>query len=329
MQRSTGVDFNKLGRAVIETEAACVQSLSSRIGEHFVQACQLILDCQGRVIVMGMGKSGHIANKIASTLASTGTPAFFVHPAEASHGDMGMITATDVLIALSNSGETPEILNVLPLVKRLGIPLISISGNQNSRLANYATLNLDVSVDSEACPLGLAPTSSTTAALVMGDALAISLLQARGFSADDFALAHPGGQLGRKLLLRVEDIMHTGAAIPTVNERTTLSEALLEMTQKAFGMTCVMNNHGQLCGIFTDGDLRRALAAQLDIQTTPISQCMSVNPKIISKDILAAEALRIMQTYKISCVVIKATPAEDAHIQGILHMHDILRAGVA
>lgn len=325
-QQNKKHDFCQLGLAVIETEARMIQNLTHRLDENFNHACEHLLACKGRIIVLGIGKSGHIAGKIAATLASTGSPAFFVHPAEANHGDMGMITPQDLVLAISNSGHTSEIITLIPLIKRLGIPLITLTGNPQSLLAQAATINLDTSVEQEACPLGLAPTSSTTAALVMGDALAIALLNARGFTAEDFAHRHPGGSLGRKLLLRVAEIMHTGAEIPLVTEQTLLSKALFEVTEKKLGMTCVVNSRGQLCGIFTDGDLRRALDRGMDIHTTAISQVMTTKCKTIAPELLAVEALNLMETYKITSLVIM-----DNHQipQGVVHLHDLLRAGVA
>jgi arabinose-5-phosphate isomerase len=274
---------------------------------------------------MGMGKSGHIARKIAATFASTGSPAFFIHPGEAKHGDFGMITRKDAVLILSNSGETEEILAILPFIKHLGLPLITLTGNTNSTLAKMATVNLDVSVNKEACPLGLAPTSSTTAALVMGDALAISLLEKRGFTAQDFAMSHPGGALGRKLLLRIDDIMHTGNAAPKVSLDALLKTALVEMTQKKLGMTTVVTEDNQLAGIFTDGDVRRAFDNNADVHKTHIQQVMTKNPKTIRPGILAAEALNIMETYKITSLVVTN---EQNKMVGVVHMHDILRLGV-
>lgn len=307
----------------METQA--VSDLHDRIDQSFITACETLLACDGRVIVTGMGKSGHIANKIAATLASTGTPAFFVHPGEASHGDLGMITKNDVVLALSNSGNTAEVITLLPLIKRLGIPLISMTGDPNSALAQAAVANLDVSIAEEACPLNLAPTTSTTVTLVMGDALAIALLESRGFSAEDFAFSHPGGALGRKLLLRVSDIMHADNEVPRVAPQTPLQNALLEMTAKGFGMTTVTNNKGKLLGVFTDGDLRRIIDSKTDISTVNIDSVMTKNPKTVKHDMLAAEALTIMEKASITAVVV-----EDAsnHPIGVLHMHDILRAGV-
>lgn len=314
-----------LGLAVIRTEAQAVTALLDRIDQAFVQACELMLHCEGRIVVIGMGKSGHIGNKIAATLASTGSPAFFVHPGEASHGDLGMITAKDVVLALSNSGETDEILIILPLIKRLGIPLISLTGNPKSTLAQAATVNIDVSVAKEACPLGLAPTSSTTAALVMGDTLAIALLEARGFSEEDFARSHPGGRLGRRLLLKVCDIMHTGQEIPYVTKTAALRDALMEMTRKGLGMTAVVDNHKHVIGIFTDGDLRRTLDKQVDVHSTIISQVMTTSCKTILAENLAVDALGIMQTHKITALLV-VDPQKI--LCGVLHMHDLLRAGV-
>jgi arabinose-5-phosphate isomerase len=314
-----------LGRAVIATETEALEKLNERIDENFVQACLYMLDCKGRVVVLGMGKSGHIGNKIAATLASTGTPAFFIHPGEASHGDLGMIKDDDVVIALSNSGETDEIITLLPVIKRLGVPLVSLTGNKNSSLAKTASVNIDVSVEQEACPLGLAPTASTTAALAMGDALAIALLEARGFGAEDFAIAHPGGMLGRRLLLHVSDIMHTGKELPTVLETTLLSEALLIMTQMGLGSTAIVDKENFVLGIFTDGDLRRALDNDIDIHKASIDEVMTRDCKTISKDCLAAEALAIMEDSRIN-----ALPVIDKEnkLIGLLNMHDLLRARV-
>lgn len=314
-----------LGRAVIETEAQSILALVNRVDANFVQACHYLIECKGRIIVMGMGKSGHIGKKIAATFASTGSPAFFIHPAEAKHGDFGMITGKDVLLVLSNSGETEEILSILPFIKRLNLPLISLTGKPNSTLAKAASINIDVSVEKEACPLGLAPTSSTTAALVMGDALAISLLEKRGFTSEDFALSHPGGTLGRRLLLRIDEIMHTGSAIPKVDFNATLKNALVEMTQKKLGMTTIVDENHRLAGIFTDGDIRRAFDNNVDIHQTLITDVMSKNPKVIRPGMLAAEALHTMENFKITSLIV----VDDSQIPiGIIHMHDILRAGV-
>ena len=318
------IDFIESGLRTIKMEVEAVGLLSSRVDQQFSIACETILACQGRVIVTGMGKSGHIGNKIAATLASTGTPAFFVHPGEASHGDLGMITKTDVVIAISNSGNTNEIVTLLPLIARLGIPLISMTGDEQSQLAKAACANLDVSVTIEACPLNLAPTTSTTVTLVMGDALAIALLEARGFNAEDFAFSHPSGALGRKLLLRVKDIMHEGDQIPVVTADKTLQDALIEMTQKGLGMTIIMSNDAKLVGIFTDGDLRRIIDLKLDFATTSVSDVMSADPKTIPQNMLAAEALTIMEKASITALIVE----EEDHITGVLHLHDILRAGV-
>lgn len=315
-----------LAKAVIDTEAQAVQRLASRIDEGFIDAVATMLLCEGRIVVLGMGKSGHIGHKLAATLASTGTPAFFVHPGEASHGDLGMITAKDVVIAISNSGETDEILTILPLIKRLHVPLIAMTGNVNSRLAKAADHHLDVSVDKEACPLGLAPTSSTTATLVMGDALAIALLESRGFTEADFALSHPGGRLGKRLLLHVADIMHRDQEIPRVSRDAKLSEALIEISQKGLGMTVVVSSDNQVAGVFTDGDLRRLLDhGEVNIKQLLIKDVMIANCKTIRADILAAEALQIMESKRIN-----AFPVVDAdnRLIGALSMHDLLRAGV-
>lgn len=312
-------------RRTIRLENEAIACLEQRIDQSFIQACQLILDCPGRVVVVGMGKSGHIARKIAATLASTGTPAFFVHPAEASHGDMGMITENDVVLALSNSGTTNEIITLLPLIKRRGIKLISMTGNQESILAQSATVNLDASVEKEACPLNLAPTSSTTVSLVLGDALALALLEARGFTPEDFAFSHPGGALGRRLLLKVEHVMHSGSELPAVSRGVTMREALFEMTKKGLGMTLILNEDGSLAGIFTDGDLRRALDRDIDVRNATIDQLMTRGGKTATQDMLAAEALKIMQDYKINSLPV--TDQQQKAI-GALNMHDLLRAGV-
>ena len=314
-----------MGKAVIRTETQAIATLENRINQHFAQACHYMLQCQGRIVVLGMGKSGHIGNKIAATLASTGTPAFFVHPGEASHGDLGMITPKDVVIALSNSGETEEILTILPLIKRLNVPLISLTGNLQSTLAEASTVNLDVSVKKEACPLGLAPTASTTAALVMGDALAVALLEARGFSADDFAFSHPAGRLGRRLLLHIDDIMHKKERVPAVLPDAKLTTALLEMSRKGLGMTAIINHETQVMGIFTDGDLRRALDKHIDVHNTLITDVMTPHAKTVKPHELAVDALSLMQQYKINSLLV----TDDSHkLVGALHMHDLLRAGV-
>lgn len=321
----TTSDFAAVARRTIQMEAQAVSLLEERIGNAFTLACKLILQCSGRVVVTGMGKSGHIGRKIAATLASTGTPSFFVHPGEASHGDIGMITETDLVLALSNSGTTAEVITLLPLIKRMGIPLISMTGNPESTLAEASESHLDVQVPCEACPLGLAPTTSTTATLVMGDALAIALLEARGFTAEDFAFSHPGGALGRKLLLKVEDIMHSGDELPQVDIDAPLRNALLEMTTKGFGMTTVVNDAGELQGVFTDGDLRRAVDNNIDINNTPMGKLIKSGCMAVHRELLAAEALKIMEDHKISALVVENS---NHHPIGVLHMHDILRSGV-
>ena len=311
---------------VVDTEARAIDVLKSRIDDNFLRACELMFGCTGRVVVSGMGKSGHIARKIAATLASTGTPAFFVHPGEASHGDLGMITSQDVVLALSNSGETDELLTILPAIKRLGNPLIVMTGNPGSSLATMGDVHLDVSVPEEACPLGLAPTASTTAALVMGDALAIALLEARGFTDEDFARSHPAGMLGRRLLLHIADVMHTGDTIPRVGADASLSDALVEMTRKGLGMTAIVDDDQRLLGVFTDGDLRRAVDNNnIDLRTTPVTSLMTANPKTISGDKLAIEAARLMEAHKIHALLVVTA---DGHVVGALNIHDLLRARV-
>jgi len=309
----------------LSLEITALQDLLPRLGEDFVRVCELMLACTGRVVVVGMGKSGHIGKKIAATLASTGTPAFFVHPAEASHGDMGMLTAGDLVLALSNSGSTAEILTLLPLIKRLGIPLVSMTGRAGSPLAEAAEVNLDATVRQEACPLQLAPTASTTAALALGDALAVALMEARGFTAEQFALSHPGGALGKRLLLRASDLMHSGERLPVVAHNASLKQALLEMSSKGLGMTCVLDDNGRLVGIFTDGDLRRAFDRELDLRSANISQLMSKSPRTAQPAMLAAEVLHLMQTHKINALVVVDS---DGRPLGALNMHDLLRAGV-
>lgn len=317
--------LKRLARAVIETEAEALTTLVDRVDDDFVAACEHMLACRGRIVVLGMGKSGHIGNKIAATLASTGSPAFFVHPGEASHGDVGMITDKDLVLALSNSGETEELLTIVPLIKRLGVPLIALTGRPGSTLARSATVHLNVGVPKEACPLGLAPTASTTAALVMGDALAISLLESRGFTAEDFARSHPAGQLGRRLLLHISDIMHYGDGVPSVKPGATVGEALVEMTRAGLGITAVVNDDRRLLGVFTDGDLRRAVDNRIDVHTTRVSDVMTVNGKTIGPEKLAVEAARLMENHKIH-----ALPVVDAEnrVVGAFNIHDLLRAGV-
>ncbi|WP_293001425.1 KpsF/GutQ family sugar-phosphate isomerase [Nevskia sp.] len=312
-------------RRVLEIERDALDALLPRIDAGFAEACRLLLGCRGRVVVTGMGKSGHIGGKIAATLASTGTPSFFVHPGEASHGDLGMITRDDAVIAISNSGETAEVLTILPLIKRMGVPLVSMTGRPASTLAKAADVHLDVSVDQEACPLNLAPTASTTATLAMGDALAVALLEARGFTPEDFALSHPGGTLGRRLLLKVADLMHGGDRIPKVPADASLSAALLEMTQKGLGMTAIVDEADRVLGIFTDGDLRRVLDANLDVRTARIAEVMTRGGRHIGASQLAAEAVHLMEKHRITVLMVLDA---DRHVQGVLHMHDLLRAGV-
>ena len=312
-------------RRALSIEARAVEALAPRLDERFAAACRVCLACEGRVVVTGMGKSGHIAGKIAATLASTGTPAFFLHPAEAGHGDLGMITRADVVLALSNSGETPELVLLVPHLKRLGAPLIVMTGAPASTLGDAATVVLDVSVPEEACPLNLAPTASTTATLAMGDALAVSMLEARGFTKQDFARSHPGGSLGRRLLLHVEDLMRTGNAVPRVAPEALLGAGLLEMSQKGLGMTVIVDGNNRIVGVFTDGDLRRALDGQIDLHTTTMRQVMTPNGKTIGPRELAAEAVHLMEVHRIT-----ALPVADEHGQllGALNVHDLFRAGV-
>ena len=318
--------YLELALAVLKIEAEAITALTTRLDQTFNRACELVLNCKGRVVVTGMGKSGHIGNKIAATLASTGTPAFFMHPGEASHGDLGMITANDLVIALSNSGETNEITLLLPLLKRLGIPLISLSGKPQSTLARSANVNLDVSVQQEACPLGLAPTSSTTATLAMGDALAVAVLDVRGFTEQDFARSHPGGNLGRRLLLRVSDIMHTGDDIPLIAENASLKQTLLEMTTKGLGMTGILDSkQKKLVGIYTDGDLRRTFEKMPDIEAGQVKEFMTRDCITIQAEQLAGEAVKIMHDKKINALMVVD---EHHQVLGALNMHDLLRAGV-
>jgi len=312
-------------KRTIDIELKAIAGLGERIDGDFQRACEIILAASGRVVVTGMGKSGHIGNKIAATLASTGTPAMAMHPAEASHGDLGMITATDVVLAISNSGNTEELTSLLPALKRKGIPMICMTGAADSLLALAADVTLDISVGEEACPLGLAPTSSTTATLVMGDALAMALLEARGFTHDDFAMSHPGGKLGRRLLVRVQDLMHSGEEIPMVSADTSLSDALIEMSQKGFGLTTVTDSQSHVLGVFTDGDLRRALDAGNDIRSTPISSAMSTTFKSITPGALAVEAAKAMQDANVYVLLVKD---QDQPLTGIIKMHDLLQANV-
>ncbi|NJD08514.1 MAG: KpsF/GutQ family sugar-phosphate isomerase [Methylococcaceae bacterium] len=318
--------YRLAGRRVVEIEARAVAALTERIDARFDAACSLLRGCSGRIIVTGMGKSGHIAGKIAATLASTGSPAFFVHPGEASHGDLGMITAADVVLALSNSGETDELLTILPLIKRLGVPLIAMTGNADSTLAIEANVHLDTAIHEEACPLGLAPTSSTTVCLVMGDALAVALLEAKGFSRDDFALSHPGGSLGRRLLLHVRDIMHPTEDVPVVRERTLIRDAVLQMTtHKIVGLAAVLDSTNRVIGIFTDGDLRRLLERGGDIHAIRIGDAMTRPGTRVIAETLAAEALSIMEAKKINALLVVDG---DQRLVGALNMHDLLRARI-
>ena len=318
-------DLLRLAREVLQVESEAVVRLSLRLGEAFVRSVRLVLECRGRVVVSGMGKSGHVARKVASTMASTGTPAFFVHPAEASHGDLGMVTADDVVIAISYSGESAELIAIVPLLKRQGARLIAMTGSPDSTLARYADVHLDASVEKEACPLGLAPTASTTAALALGDALAIALLTARGFGPEDFARSHPGGKLGRRLLVRVCDLMHSGPALPVVPEDSSLLAALLEMSAKGLGMTAVAGPDGHLAGIFTDGDLRRAVAAGADLRAGCIAEVMTRSPRTIRGGELAATAVKLMDEARINGLLV----VDDAGFPiGALNMHDLFRAGV-
>lgn len=318
-------DFLASAQRTLRLEIQALEEVSSQLDQDFIAACELILACSGRVVVTGMGKSGHIGNKIAATLASTGTPAFFMHPGEASHGDLGMVTRTDLVLALSNSGETHEVTSLLSPLKRLGIPVIALTGAPNSTLAKEAQIHLNASISREACPLNLAPTSSTTAALALGDALALALLEAKGFSADDFALSHPGGSLGRKLLLRVGDLMHTGDALPKVNHQASLREALLEITAKGLGFTCIVDATNQLVGVYTDGDLRRTLDQDLDLRNLIIHQVMTQNSHAIQAEALAAEAVHLMEQKNINALPVVN---QNRQVVGALNMHDLLKAGV-
>ncbi len=314
-----------LGRQVLDIEAAAVQALSSRLDESFLHALDLILNCEGRVIVSGMGKSGHIARKIAATMSSTGTPAYFVHPAEASHGDLGMVASSDVFIALSNSGESQELMTIVPIIKRQGAKLISMTGNPSSSLAKVADVHLNAGVDREACPMNLAPTASTTASLALGDALAVALLDAKGFNEENFARSHPGGSLGRRLLTRVGDVMRTGDRMPMVREDAMLSDALIEMSRKGVGMTAIVDGENVVKGIYTDGDLRRTLEKNLDFRGTPVSSVMSKNPRCIGEESLAAEAVQVMEQHSINQMLV----TDDRHrLIGVLNMHDLLHAKV-
>jgi len=313
------------GRRVLDTEIAAIAAVKERLKDAFVDACRVLHGCKGRVVVSGMGKSGHIGNKIAATLASTGTPAFFLHPAEAGHGDIGMITADDVLLAISNSGETGELLTILPVIKRLGVPIVVMTGKPHSTLAKAASVVLDVSVPEEACPHNLAPTASTTATLAVGDALAVAILEARGFTQEDFARSHPGGSLGRRLLLRIEDVMRTGDQLPIVHPDTSLRDGLVEMSRKGLGMTAIVDEHRRVLGIFTDGDLRRTLDRDPDLRSKRMADVMTVRPKTVTADMLAAQAVHLMETAKITQLLV----VDEANVLvGALNVHDLFRAGV-
>lgn len=318
-------DFITRGKQVLVIEKQAIKQLEQYIDQNFQKACQLMFDCTGRIIVIGMGKSGHIGNKIAATLASTGTPSFFVHPGEASHGDLGMITSQDVVILISNSGETSEVINIIPVLKRIGAKMVSMSGNIDSSLAKLSDVHVCIKVEQEACPLGLAPTASTTATLVMGDAFAVALLEARGFTADDFALSHPGGSLGKRLLLTLKDIMHSGIHIPIVKCDDIIKDALIEMSEKGLGMTAIVNSKKQLQGIFTDGDLRRILEHKIDIHNTKISDVMTTQCTTVNPDMLAAQALNIMENKRINGLLVVN---ESQQPIGALNMQDLLKAGV-
>lgn len=321
----TNDELLDLARDVLDIEARAVETLKARLNDDFVAACKLCMGTPGRVVVTGMGKSGHVSNKIAATLASTGTPAFFMHPAEASHGDIGMITSQDLLLAISYSGETAEVVTILPVAKRMGAKLLAITGNPKSTMAQTADVHLDVSVAEEACPLNLAPTASTTATLAMGDALAVALLKMRGFTAEDFARSHPSGSLGKRLLLRVSDVMRTGDRMPAVTADVTLRDALLEMTDKGLGMTAIVDDDNVVLGIYTDGDLRRTLDAGADIRKTIIRDVMHANCKTVAADILAAEALHILEQNKITGLLV----ADDKRrLVGALNIHDLFREGL-
>lgn len=322
---TTNAQFIASGKQVVDIELNAIAALSSRLDEQFANACKLLMQCQGKVVVSGMGKSGHIGNKIAATLASTGTPAFFMHPGEANHGDLGMLASNDVLVAISNSGETGELLNLLPVVKRMNVPVIAITNRADSTLGKYADVVLDIGVEQEACSLGLAPTTSTTVTLVLGDALAVALLDAKGFTSDDFALSHPGGSLGRKLLLTVDDIMLKGEEIPLVPVSATITQALLEISKKGLGLTGIVNEHNELLGVFTDGDLRRLLDARVDIHTTAVANVMTKGCKTSQAGELAVEALNLMESYKISALLVVN---ENRQPIGAFNMHMLLKAGV-
>ena len=317
-------DYIEVANRVLDIESAAIKDLKAALNKSFIEACEACANCKGKIIVMGLGKSGHIADKIAATFASTGTPAFFIHPSEAIHGDLGMIDKEDVVLILSNSGETEEIVSLIPILKNMGITIITLTGNKESKLSNEASINLNVEIKEEACPMNLAPTASTTAALAMGDAIAVALLEKKGFTKEDFAKSHPGGSLGKRLLLSLGDIMHKGDEIPIVFEKDKLATGLIEMSEKALGMTAVLNNKNELVGIFTDGDLRRTLENKVDIQNTYMQEVMKKDPYIMSSETLAYNAVAIIQEMKITSLLV----VEDKTVIGALNIHDLFRAGV-
>ena len=317
-------DYINIAKRVLDIESSAISELKSNLGKSFTDACELCINCKGKIIVMGLGKSGHIADKIAATFASTGTPAFFIHPSEAIHGDLGMIDKEDIVLVLSNSGETEEIISLIPVIKNMGIKIVAITGNKDSKLSSEADIHIHVEVKEEACPMNLAPTASTSAALAMGDAIAVALLEKRGFTKEDFAKSHPGGSLGKQLLLSVEDIMHTGDEIPTVYEKDKLATGLIEMSEKALGMTTIINEKEELVGIFTDGDLRRTLESKIDIQNTLMEEVMKKDPYVIKKETLAYNAVLMIQERKITSLVI----IDGKKVVGALNIHDLFRAGV-
>lgn len=325
MKKLNHQQTQQLAKEVLKEESAAIEALCNRVDDLFIQACETLLNCEGRIVVIGIGKSGHVGRKIAATLASTGSPAFFVSAAEASHGDLGMVCSDDVIMLLSNSGQSDEILTLLPSLKRLGVPLIALTGNQDSELATNSQFNIDISVTSEACPLGLAPTTSTAAMLAMGDALAISLLNARGFNEQDFARSHPGGKLGKRLLIKVSDIMHTGDQVPAVNQDSSLKQGLLEVSSKGLGMTTIVDQNNVLLGIFTDGDLRRALDKGLDVNNTCMRDVMTKDCQVAHTHQLAAEILEEMEKLRINSLPVVD---DNQQVIGALNMHDILKAGV-
>ena len=317
-------DYIEVAKRVLDIESAAITGLKGTLNKSFIEACEACANCKGKIIVMGLGKSGHIADKIAATFASTGTPAFFIHPSEAIHGDLGMIDKEDVVLILSNSGETEEIVSLIPILKKMGITIIALTGNKESKLSNEARINLNVEIKEEACPMNLAPTASTTAALAMGDAIAVALLEKKGFTKEDFAKSHPGGLLGKRLLLSLGDIMHKGDEIPIVFEKDKLATGLIEMSEKALGMTAVLNSDNELVGIFTDGDLRRTLENKVDIQSTYMQEVMSKDPYIMNAETLAYNAVAIIQEMKITSLLV----VEDKTVIGALNIHDLFRAGV-